>query len=126
MKTAPHIAGKGVANLTAILMSGTMMVEHTGESAAARRIEAALHSVYREGKHLTRDVGGTAGTKEFTEAVIGALKNDKPLLLPDEWITRFAKEAFFLTVRQQISAEIGGRRGQEQIIVTLPSESEIL
>ncbi len=71
--TAPDIAGKGVANPTAILMSGIMMLEHMGESAAARRIEAALHRVYREGKHLTRDVGGTSATAEFTEAVIGHL-----------------------------------------------------
>jgi len=42
------------------------------ETAAARRIENALHKVYREGKTLTRDVGGKASTAEFTQAVIGA------------------------------------------------------
>ncbi len=73
--TAPDIAGRGVANPTAILMSGIMMLEHMGESAAARRIEAALHRVYREGEHLTRDVGGTSATAEFTEAVIEALRD---------------------------------------------------
>src|SRR5713226_9985202 len=73
--TAPDIAGMGVANPTAILMSGVMMLEHMGESAAARRIEAALHHVYRQGKHLTRDVGGTSATAEFTEAVIEALRD---------------------------------------------------
>jgi len=54
-------------------MSSILMLEHLGESAAARRIEVALVKVYKEGKHVTKDVGGTAGTKEFTDAVIGAL-----------------------------------------------------
>jgi len=71
--TAPDIAGKGLANPTAILMSGIMMLDHLGETQAARRIDAALHRVYREGKHLTRDVGGTATTEEFASAVIAAL-----------------------------------------------------
>jgi len=71
--TAPDIAGKGLANPTALLMSGIMMLDHLGERSAARRIEAALEKVYLDGKHVTRDIGGTAGTNEFTEAVIGAL-----------------------------------------------------
>ncbi len=71
--TALDIAGKGVANPTALLMSGIMMLDHVGETAAARRIERALHRVYREGKHLTPDVGGKATTEEFTTAVIAAL-----------------------------------------------------
>jgi isocitrate dehydrogenase (NAD+) len=71
--TAPDIAGKGLANPTALLMSGIMMLEHLGERPAARRIEAALERVYREGKHATRDLGGKATTKEFTDAVISAL-----------------------------------------------------
>jgi isocitrate dehydrogenase (NAD+) len=71
--TAPDIAGKGLANPTALLMSGIMMLDHLGERSAARRIEAALEKVYREGKHVTRDIGGKAGTNEFTEAVVGAL-----------------------------------------------------
>jgi isocitrate dehydrogenase (NAD+) len=72
--TAPDIAGKGVANPTALLMSGIMMLDHIGEMDAARRVENALHRVYREGKSLTRDVRGTATTAEFTAAVIAALK----------------------------------------------------
>jgi isocitrate dehydrogenase (NAD+) len=72
--TAPDIAGKGVANPTALLMSAIMMLDHLDEAAAARRVENALHAVYREGKSLTRDVGGTATTAEFTGAVIRALK----------------------------------------------------
>jgi isocitrate dehydrogenase (NAD+) len=72
--TAPDIAGKGVANPTALLMSSIMMLDHIGEMDAARRVESALHRVYREGKSLTRDVRGTATTAEFTAAVIAALK----------------------------------------------------
>ena len=71
--TAPDIAGKGIANPTALLMSAILMLVYLGEPKAARRIECALHKVYREGKSLTRDVGGTATTKEFTEAVIRTL-----------------------------------------------------
>jgi isocitrate dehydrogenase (NAD+) len=72
--TAPDIAGKGVANPTALLMSAIMMLDHIGEITAARRVEDALHDVYREGKTLTRDVGGTATTTEFADAVTRALK----------------------------------------------------
>src|SRR5271156_1719138 len=70
--TAPDIAGKNIANPTALLMSSIMMLRHIDEMAAAKRIEGALHLVYREGKVLTRDVGGTASTGEFTGAVIAA------------------------------------------------------
>jgi isocitrate dehydrogenase (NAD+) len=71
--TAPDIAGKGFANPTALLLSSVMMLKHLGERSAADSIEAAVEKVYREGKQVTRDVGGTAGTKEFTDAVISAL-----------------------------------------------------
>jgi len=71
--TAPDIAGKGVANPTALLMSSVLMLNHIGESSAAGRIEQALWKVYREGKHLTRDLGGSARTEEFTDALIAAL-----------------------------------------------------
>src|SRR6201998_286454 len=71
--TPPAIAGQGLANPTALLMSGIMMLDHLGERPAARRIEAALERVYREGKHATRDLGGKATTQEFTNAVISAL-----------------------------------------------------
>jgi isocitrate/isopropylmalate dehydrogenase len=72
--TAPDIAGKGFANPTALLLSSILMLDHLGERQAARRIEGALEKVYREGAHTTKDVGGGAGTDEFTEAVIAALK----------------------------------------------------
>ena len=71
--TAPDIAGKGIANPTALLMSAIMMLDYLGEMDAARRIEAALHRVYREGKTRTRDVGGSATTAQFTQAVIAEL-----------------------------------------------------
>jgi isocitrate dehydrogenase (NAD+) len=71
--TAPDIAGKGLANPTALLMSSVMMLDHLNESPTARRIEAAIEKVYRDEKHVTRDLGGKAGTEEFTDAVIGAL-----------------------------------------------------
>jgi len=72
--TAPDIAGKGLANPTALLMSSILMLDYLGERSAARRIEAALEKVSREGRHLTRDLGGTTGTKEFTDAVIAAIQ----------------------------------------------------
>jgi isocitrate dehydrogenase (NAD+) len=71
--TAPDIAGKGLANPTALLLSGILMLDHLGERSAARRIETALETVYSQRKHVTRDIGGTAGTSEFTDAVIAAL-----------------------------------------------------
>ncbi len=70
--TAPDIAGKESANPTALLMSAILMLRHIGEVDAAKKIEDALHKVYREGQGLTRDVGGTATTSEFTESVIRA------------------------------------------------------
>jgi isocitrate dehydrogenase (NAD+) len=72
--TAPDIAGKGFANPTALLMSSILMLDHLGERTAAERIQNALETVYREAKHTTRDVGGKAGTEEFADAVIAALK----------------------------------------------------
>jgi isocitrate dehydrogenase (NAD+) len=71
--TAPDIAGKGIANPTALLLSAIMMLEHIGETGAAAQIDRALRSVYREGKTVTRDVGGSATTAEFTRAIIAAL-----------------------------------------------------
>src|SRR6202790_2275181 len=72
--TAPDIAGKGFANPNALLLSSIMMLDHLGERSAARRIESAVEQVHLEGKHITQDVGGKAGTQEFTEAVIASLR----------------------------------------------------
>jgi isocitrate/isopropylmalate dehydrogenase len=55
-------------------MSSILMLEHLGERSAATRIGAALEKVYREAKHTTQDVGGKAGTDEFTDAVIAAIQ----------------------------------------------------
>jgi isocitrate dehydrogenase (NAD+) len=71
--TAPDIAGKGLANPTALLMSACLMLDHLGERTAAERIHKAFVKVYREGKHTTRDVKGKAGTEEFADAVIAKL-----------------------------------------------------
>ena len=72
--TAPDIAGKDIANPTALLMSAILMLRHVNEVSAAKRIEDSLHTVYKEGKHLTRDVGGSASTTEFTETLIRTMK----------------------------------------------------
>ena len=69
--SAPDIAGKGIANPTGLLQSAVLMLAHLGESRAAERLEIAIHNVYRE---LTPDVGGTASSAEFTDAVIRNLQ----------------------------------------------------
>ena len=71
--TAPDIAGKNLANPTALLLSGIMMLHHINERDAATRIERALNKVIQERKSVTRDLGGNASTTEFTEAIIAAL-----------------------------------------------------
>ncbi|PQO45263.1 isocitrate/isopropylmalate dehydrogenase family protein [Blastopirellula marina] len=71
--TAPDIAGKNLANPTALLLSATMMLRHMGEGEAAQRIETSLFAVLAEGKTLTGDLKGTASTTEFAEAIIGKL-----------------------------------------------------
>jgi isocitrate dehydrogenase (NAD+) len=71
--SAPDIAGKGIANPTAIMMSGAMMLDYLGELDAAARLRGAIEQVYQAGRHLTGDAGGTASTTEFTDAVIQKL-----------------------------------------------------
>ncbi|MDD5542231.1 MAG: isocitrate dehydrogenase (NAD(+)) [Acidobacteriia bacterium] len=71
--SAPDIAGKGIANPTAVMLTSVLMLEYLKESEAARRLQNAIEQVYREGKHLTRDVGGRATTEEFTDAVVKAI-----------------------------------------------------
>lgn len=72
--SAPDIAGQGMANPTALMSSAILMLRHLGEPAAADRFQKALMTVYREGKHLTRDVGGSATTSEFTDAVVAQIE----------------------------------------------------
>ncbi len=71
--SAPDIAGQNVANPTALLQSALMMLHHINEGAAAERIFAALRRVMTAGTVTTRDLGGTAATTAFTDAVIAAL-----------------------------------------------------
>jgi isocitrate dehydrogenase (NAD+) len=72
--TAPDIAGKGLANPTALLQSSVLMLSHLGEREAAVRLQHAIEAVYAEGRHLTGDVGGKGTTDEFTDAVIRHLR----------------------------------------------------
>ena len=72
--SAPDIAGQGKANPTALMLSSVMMLIHLGEPAAAHKLQSAVETVYREGKHLTSDVGGTASSEDFTQAVIHQIK----------------------------------------------------
>jgi isocitrate dehydrogenase (NAD+) len=68
--SAPDIAGQGIANPTAIMLSGVMMLKHLNEPEAAHLMEEAMLEVFREGKVRTKDLGGDASTAEFATAVI--------------------------------------------------------
>lgn len=71
--SAPDIAGKGLANPTALLLSSIMMLRHMGLTDYAVKIEAAIFKVLAEGKTITGDLGGNAKTAEYAEAVCKAL-----------------------------------------------------
>ncbi|HEX8091212.1 MAG TPA: isocitrate/isopropylmalate family dehydrogenase, partial [Blastocatellia bacterium] len=71
--SAPSIAGRGIANPTALIQTAVLMLRYLGEREAADRIRAALEKILAEGKSLTRDLGGQSTTTEFTEAVIHSL-----------------------------------------------------
>jgi isocitrate dehydrogenase (NAD+) len=71
--SALDIAGKGLANPTAMMLSGVLMLIHMKEHEAADRLQRAVEKVYAEHRHLTADVGGSATTSEFTDAVVQAL-----------------------------------------------------
>jgi len=71
--SAPDIAGQGLANPTAVTLSAAMMARYMGVTDAADRIERAIARVYREGRTMTKDRGGKATTREFADAIIGAL-----------------------------------------------------
>ena len=71
--SAPDIAGKKLANPTALILSGALMLRHLGETAAAERVESAVRSTIAAGKQTTGDLGGKASTDEFAEAVVRAL-----------------------------------------------------
>jgi isocitrate dehydrogenase (NAD+) len=71
--TAPDIAGQGIANPTAVMLAGCQLLDHIGEEARATRIRTAIEATLREGRTVTRDVGGTATTAQYTDAVIAKL-----------------------------------------------------
>src|SRR5206468_9145295 len=73
--SAPDIAGKNLANPTALLLSAVLMLRHIDEGGAAERIMAALGSVLSEGAVRTRDLGGTASTFEFAAAIASRLSH---------------------------------------------------
>jgi isocitrate dehydrogenase (NAD+) len=72
--TAPDIAGKGIANPIAMILSSAMMLDYIGHQEAGNKIRAATGSVLRAGRVLTRDVGGKATTEEVTAAIIKAMR----------------------------------------------------
>ena len=69
--SAPDIAGKNLANPMALILSSAMMLDHIGEADAGRRVRDAVHATLRDGKVLTRDLGGSAGTIQIAEAIAG-------------------------------------------------------
>lgn len=72
--TAPDIAGKGLANPTATILSGVLMLRHLSEHSAAERLEAAVYSVLADGKSVTPDLGGAASTEQYADAIIERLQ----------------------------------------------------
>jgi isocitrate/isopropylmalate dehydrogenase len=75
--SAPDIAGRGIVNPMAAILSAGMMLDHFGLEEAARLVELAVAAVLREGKNRTPDLGGTGSTGDVTAAVIGKLAADK-------------------------------------------------
>ena len=73
--SAPDIAGKNLANPTAVIRSGLLMLRHLGEFDGALKVRNALEKVYRHKEKLTRDVGGQAGTSEFADAIIEEMQS---------------------------------------------------
>jgi isocitrate dehydrogenase (NAD+) len=71
--TAPDIAGKGIANPGALILAACMMLDHMGKGEIGARVRNAFEGTLKEGRVLTRDLGGSAGTDEFTNAIIAKL-----------------------------------------------------
>ena len=71
--SAPDIAGKGLANPTALLLSSIMMLRHMGLTGHAGAIEKATFATLAEGKTITRDLGGKASTSEYADAIVAKL-----------------------------------------------------
>jgi isocitrate/isopropylmalate dehydrogenase len=73
--SAPDIAGRGIANPTATLLSCVLLLDHLGLETESRRLEAAVARVYRDGRALTPDQGGSATTKVMSAAVLDAYRS---------------------------------------------------
>jgi isocitrate dehydrogenase (NAD+) len=71
--SAPKYAGQNKANPTALMLSGVLLLRHIGQQAAAGRVEDAIRSVLAEGRTVTYDLGGTAGTSDFADAIVKRL-----------------------------------------------------
>jgi len=76
--SAPKYAGQNKANPTALILSGALMLRHLGYAAAGERLEGAVRAVIAEGRTTTSDLGGTAGTSQFADAVIERLQSATP------------------------------------------------
>ena len=72
--SAPKYAGLNKANPTALMLSGVLLLRHIGEQAAAERVEDAIRSVIAEGQTVTYDLGGSAGTSDFADAIVARLE----------------------------------------------------
>ncbi len=72
--SAPDIAGKGLANPLALMLSSALMLDHVGHRDRARRLRTAIDQVLREDHVRTGDLGGKAGTREFTRAIVARLR----------------------------------------------------
>ena len=76
--SAPDLAGKNVANPTALLLSAVLMLQHLDEGEAASRVMRGLSTVLTEGSVRTRDLGGSASTTAFADAVCRAVERQPP------------------------------------------------
>jgi isocitrate dehydrogenase (NAD+) len=73
--SAPDIAGRGIANPVALILSAVLMLRHIGEAEAAERTQRAVHEVLLKGEVRTPDLGGTASTTQMAQAIIGQLQS---------------------------------------------------
>ena len=80
--SAPKYAGQNKANPTALILSGVLMLRHIGRPDAANRVEDALRAVIAEGAATTYDLGGSAGTSEFADAIVERLGRTEPAAAP--------------------------------------------
>ena len=73
--TAPDLAGRNIANPIALILSSELMLHHIGEAVPAKRLRSGVERLLEGGDHLTRDLGGTTGTRELTDALVDILEN---------------------------------------------------